>query len=142
MKNILSEFMDSAADQPYRALIQHHIKKQSASELQEAVLGETSLLPDELQSLVINYIDEINSYLTYDREFWKEANCRQAFEYIIKISIDLFKTKIKSIEEAHEPKNQELSFPLFQIATLSIAYSASTQREQRKFMGIKKGIFR
>ena len=46
-----------------------------------------------------------------------------------------------SVNEALEPSNHELAFGLFQICTLSFAYSASIQRKQRKFMGIRKGIF-
>ena len=50
--------------------------------------------------------------------------------------------RIKSIESSFEAKNQEIAFQIFQIAALSFAYSASTQKKQRKFMGIRKGLFR
>ena len=38
------------------------------------------------------------------------------------------------------PKTVRRSDQLFQIATVSFAYSASLQRKQSKFMGIRKGI--
>ena len=59
MRKILSEFMEGAADKPYRELIQHHIKKQSTLKLQQAVLGEASLLPEE--SGDIHLILNVNS---------------------------------------------------------------------------------
>jgi len=143
MRQLLSEFMEGAADRSYRELIQHHMKKQSTSKLQQAVLGEASLLPEELQPMVMDYIDETNSRLSYDQDFWTNASCRQAFEEIMEIAINFLPIQnlISTIESAFEPENQELAFQLFQIPTISFAYSASTQRAQRKFMGIRKGIF-
>ena len=141
-RKILSEFMEGAGHRPYRELIQHHIKKQSASKLQQAVLGEASLLPEELQSMVMDYIDKTNSRLSYDQNFWANASCRQAFEQIMEIAINFLPIQnFISFESAFEPENQEIAFQLFQIPTLSFAYSASTQRTLRKFMGIRKGIF-
>jgi len=143
MEKILSKFMKGAADKPYRELIQHHIKRQSTSELQYAVLGEQDRLPEELQKMVMDYIDMTNAQLGYNQLFWRHASCMQAFEMIIDIAIKFFpiRHQIPTIESAFEPENQELAFQLFQIPTLSFAYSASTQRAQRKFMGIRKGIF-
>jgi hypothetical protein len=143
MKQLLSEFLKGAGDKLYRELIQYHIQKQSPSKLQESVLGETSLLSEELQTHIIAYIDVTNSRFSYDQAFWREANCKQAFETIIETAINFLpiKDRIPTIRAAYEPENQELAFQLFQIPTLSFAYSASTQKDQRKFMGIKKGIF-
>jgi len=140
--NILSEFMENAADRPYRELIQYHIKKQSTSKLMEATLGESSLLPEELQPMVMDYIDETNTQLCHDQQFWANASCRQAFEHIMEIAINFLpiQNRISSVEAAFESENQELAFQLFQIPTISFAYSASTQKAQRKFMGIRKGI--
>jgi hypothetical protein len=143
MRKILAEFMKGAADSPYRELIQHHIKKQSTSKLQQAALGEASLLPKELQPMVMDYIDETSSQFSYDQDFWTNASCRQAFEEIIEIAINFLpiQNQISTIESAFKPENQELAFQLFQVPTISFAYSASTQKKQRKFMGIRKGIF-
>jgi hypothetical protein len=53
--------LEGSANRPFRELIEHHINNQTTSKLQQAVLYETSLLPDELQSLIMDYIDETNS---------------------------------------------------------------------------------
>lgn len=142
MRNILSEFIEGTADRPYRELIQYHIKRQSTAKLQQAVLGEAALLPEELQQLVVDYIDKTNSQLAYNRDFWANASCRHAFEKIIEIAINFLpiQDQISTIESTFKVENQELAFQLFQIPTLSFAYSASTQKEQRKIMGIRKGI--
>lgn len=143
MKYILTEFLSGAGDKPYRELIQHHVRKQSTLKLQESVLGETYLLPQELQLLIMDYVDMTNAQFADNQDFWREASCRQAFEKIIETAINFLpiQDRIPTIQEALKPENQELAFQLFQIPTLSFAYSASTQRAQRKFMGIKKGIF-
>ena len=128
---------------PYKELIQHHIKRQSTSKLQQVVLGESSLLPEELQPMVMDYIDQTNSQLGYSHVFWANASCRHAFEEIMEIAINFLpiQNRIPTIESAYKVENQELAFKLFQIPTISFAYSASTQRGQRKFMGIRKGMF-
>lgn len=139
---MLAQFLKGAGERPYRELIQWHIRKQSTSKLQQACLGETANLPEDLRPLVMDYIDATNARFGYDQRFWIEATCRSAFEEIIKIAIELLqiKERITSLEDALRPENQELAFSVFQISTLSFAYSASTQKAQRKFMGISKGF--
>lgn len=139
----LSQFLTSAGDRPYRDLIAYHIKRQSARKLQEAVLGEISLLPAHVRSSVEGYIDDINLRYGYDKNFWETTTCRKAFDLIIEAAAERLPLKdtIETVEDALRPENHELAFQLFQIPTLSFAYSASGQRKQRKFMGIRKAIF-
>lgn len=139
----LQEFLNGAGETPYRQLVQYHIKRTGTRGLQKAVLGETELLPQDLREFVNSYIDATNSHFGYNDSFWGEATCRQAFEAIINVAIATLpiSDRIASVDEALEEKNHNLTFQLFQIATLSFAYSASTQRNQRKFMGIRKGLF-
>jgi len=134
----LLDFLNGAGDKPYRELVQYHIKRTSTRDLQKAVLGETSLLPEWLQSSIVTYIDETNDRFGYDSVFWAQATCRQAFEAIMNVAIKVLPmgSVIASIDDALNPKNHEMAFQLFQIPTLSFAYSASTQRKQRKFMGM------
>ena len=139
----LQEFLNGAGEKPYRELIQYHIKRTGTRELQKAVLGEAALLPRDLQEFVITYIDATNSRFGYDHSFWGAATCREAFEAIVEVAIATLPItdRFVSVGEALEEKNHVLAFQLFQISTLSFAYSASTQRRQRKFMGIRKGFF-
>jgi hypothetical protein len=139
----LKEFLNGVGEKPYRELVQHHIKRTGTRELQKAVLGETGLLPQDLQEFAIAYIDATNSRFGYDHLFWTMATCREAFEAIIDVAIATLpiSDRFVSVGEALEEKNHVLAFQLFQISTLSFAYSASTQRKQRKFMGIRKGLF-
>ena len=106
-------------------------------------MGETELLPQHLRPSIVDYIDATNSRFGYDSEFWAQATCRQAFDEIINVAIEMLPldSVIASIKDALNPKNHGLAFQLFQIPTLSFAYSASSQRKQRKFMGIRKGLF-
>lgn len=139
----LTQFLKGAGSKPYRDLIAYHIKWQSVKKLQRAAVGEWSLLLKQLQPFVETYIDAVNLRLGYDKNFWESATCQQAFEEIIGIALQVFPLdgKINDVKDALKPENHELSFQLLQILTLNFAYSASTQRKQRKFMGIRKGLF-
>lgn len=143
MEQILSKFLNGVGDKLYRDLIEHYIQNLSKSKLQEAVLEETSLLPVELQVYVMDYIDIATNRFSYEKAFWEGASCKQAVHIIIDSAMKFLPLKgyIPTIWTAYEPQNEGLTFHLFQIPTLSIAYSASTQKAQRKFMGIKKGFF-
>jgi len=139
----LSEFLRTAGHRPYRELIEYHIARQSTHKLAEAALGEGTMVPWRLRPFVMGYIDAINAKLAYDKTFWQTATCREAFDAIIGVGIEALPLKgtIDSVEAALRAENHELSFQLFQLATVNFAYSASTQRAQRKFMGIRKGLF-
>jgi len=142
-ESILSEFLDGAGDRPFRQLVQAHIRKQSTSKLHEAVLWEVSNLPKNIRPKIEFYIDAINERFGYDKRFWEEVTCLEAFTSFILTAFEFLPIgdRIKSIESSFEAENQEIAFGIFQIATLSFAYSASTQKKQRKFMGIRKGLF-
>ena len=139
----LSAFLTGSGNKPYRELVQYHIKRQSTKQLQLAVLGETSLLPEVYQPTIMSYIDATNNQLGASGNFWMQTTCRQAFEQIMNIAIEVLPLDgvITSVEDALKTNNHELAFQLFQITTQSFAYSASKRRNQRKFMGIRKGLF-
>lgn len=143
-EGILSEFFDGASERPFRELIQAHIRRQSTAKLHQAVSWEVSNLPEIAQPKIESYIDAINERFGYDKEFWAKVTCLEAFTSFMLTAFEFLPigSQIKSIESAFEPDNQELAFGIFQISALSFAYSASTQKKQRKFMGIRKGMFR
>ena len=144
MREYLTEFLDGADKNLYRDLIQYHIRKSTISKIKMAVLAEILQLPEELRSLITDFIDVTNVRFAYDSSFWHEASCKEALERIIETAIDHLPIRhcIATIEDALLPENQELAFQIFQITTLNFAYSASRERGQRKFMGIRKGLFR
>lgn len=114
---ILSEFLDSAGNKPYRKLVQYHMQKQSTSALMNACLGEIALLPKELRPHAEAYIDAINLRFGYDKSFWQKASCRDAFEEFISTAIEVLSVqdRIPTLSAAFNPENQELAFQLFQI---------------------------
>ena len=80
---------------------------------------------------------------TYNQEFWQSTSCARASTAFWIIAAQTYKS-----DEAEScccyplsVKNHALAFSLLQIATLSFAYSASLQPKQRRFMGIRKGLF-
>jgi hypothetical protein len=139
----LAEFLKDAGDRPYRELVEHHLRRQSWRHLRDAAIGETLLLPADLRPHAMGYIDVVSERLGHDRAFWATATCRAALDRVIDAAFDSFPipTAILSKAAMLEPENHDLTFQFFQIATLSFAYSASSQRAQRRFMGIRMGLF-
>lgn len=133
-------FLNRAGDLPYRDLVRKHYKSFSAQELQYSVLMEESLLPDSFQDQTMNYIDEVGYRLGYDQDFWKNATCNDAFKKIIRIANSMFPLRefIMSKKDAFTEPNQKILFSLFQIPTLSFAYTARLDKKMRKLFGIKK----
>ena len=134
----LSQFLLDAGERPFRELVRHHLERQSATQMQQAVMGEASALPKELQPMVESYIDELNEQLLPRREFWQKSTCRDAVNVVLNLrnehlglsfELPVDVAKMSGVE-------QELALELFQIATLSFAYSAVDQPAARKFMGI------
>jgi hypothetical protein len=138
----LQEFLDGAGGRPYRELIQYHIRRTPARRLQEAAMGEAALCPVELPDQGMEFIDAINAELGYDKHFWDTATCHEALDRVVSVAMQAtpLGMTVRTLDDALLPANHESVFCLFQIATLSFAYSASLQRKQRKFMGIRKGI--
>ncbi len=143
MKQTISELLKAIGNEPYRNLIGSLIQKHSTKHLQHQVLGEASLLPKELQGYVMDYIDVTNNRFAYRGDFWQGASCEQAFVIVMDTALNFLpiKDRCPTWRAAYEPENQELAYSLFMIPTMSIAYSASMNKAQRKLMGIKKGIF-
>jgi len=85
----------------------------------------------------------VNERLGSDSQFWATATCREAYDRFIELAIDVSDDEafLGSAEDPLWLQDEELAMQLFQIPTLSFAYSASSQRAQRRFMGIRKGIF-
>ena len=105
-------------------------------------MGTVEFLPEDAQKHVIEFIDAVNERIGYDQHFWKYGDVNTAFGFIIQEAIKTLNVGqwISAERDAYQPENHELAFNLFQIATLSFAYSASMDKKQRKFMGVRKGL--
>ena len=133
--------MEGAGSKRYRTLVEQHIRRQSEQQLRTASLGEIAQLPEGLQPQAITFIDVVNERVGSDREFWATATCRDAYDRFVELAVDVFEGH-PLVGVPGDPlwlEDEELAFQLFQIPTLSFA--ASSQRAQRRFMGIRKGIF-
>ncbi len=140
---VMAEFLASAGTRPYRELIEVQVRRLNSRRLMAACGGEVQRLPQEVRPGIELYIDQLNSRFCYSQEFWRNSDCSAAFYAIMDVAIQVFpiKERIPHARYALNDENQELAFSLFQVATISFAYSASSQRAQRKFMGIRKGLF-
>ena len=140
----LASFMAEAGERPYRELVEHHVRRQTEKQLRESGVWEVSRLPVGMRALGSTFIDVVNERLAYDAEFWATASCRDAYKRIMGIAIEVFDhdALISSGDDPFWLDDQELAFGLFQIPTLTFAYSAISQRSMRKFRNIRKGLFR
>ena len=135
----------------YRSHIQYLIREHSTSVLQQRATGGIAVLADvvpdlaaALQPAMVDFIDHIGAVFGKDWYFWQSATCEQAAWAFIDEGIRILpvNTVLAQRDDALTPgPNQLLAYVLYQVPTMSFAYSASTQRAQRKFMGIRKGLF-
>ena len=141
-RNYLDEFLGTAANRPYRSLVEYHMRRQSIQQLAKAAMGETAMLPQEYQPEVMGYLDAVNAAVGYDARFWASASCDEAMKTVLRIADPIFRLHAQvDVEDPIKSQFPNLAFQLFQIPTLNFAYSAAQDRRQRKFMGIRKGIF-
>ena len=141
-KSPIADLLTNAGDRPYRGLVEQHLRRLSTEQLRLAAAGESLKLPEPLQGESMAYVDAVNNRVAHDREFWAHATCKDAYDLFIAIANEHFSVLAELRAEAPSLElEDDLAFALFQIPTVSFAYSASTQRAQRKFMGVRKGIF-
>jgi hypothetical protein len=140
----LTEFLALAGEKPYRKLVEHHIRRQSSEQIQASLLDEVHLLPVPLQRYVEPFIDVVNARVGHDQSFWAGGSCRAAADTIADAAAQVIPQEelLGAFNATLRDGKTDLSLGIFQIATLNFALSASLQREQRKFMCIRKGLFR
>lgn len=137
----LDQFLVQAGERLYRDLVERHVRRSSTSELMRESLGESRTLPPGPRAKTEAFIDHVNARIGYDAQFWATGTCADAAEAVLSAVADTFGQETATALAGDQ--YGALGFTWFQLATLSFAYSASTQRAQRKFMGIRKSwLFR
>jgi hypothetical protein len=148
--HMLTAVLQKVGPLPYRKYIEHLIREHSTAVLQQRANAGIELISEispsiaaQLQPRMVDFIDHINDRFGSNRYFWQSATCEQAIWSFIEAAIGFLPVQslLRKPEDAVQSGNQMLAYILFQVPTMSFAYSASTQRAQRKFMGIRKGIF-
>ena len=121
-----SEFLIDAGERPLRELVRQHVKRQSATQLRAGVMGEVSVLPQEMQPMVESCIDKLNEQVMTHHEFWQKSTCRDAVNVVLGLSNEHLGLSFElPVDPATMSRaEQELAFNLFQIATLNFAYNA------------------
>lgn len=137
----LAKFLDAGGDRPYRELVEYHLQRQSTEQLRASVLGEVGLLPYMLRSGASDYVDATNQAFAHNQAFWQNATCFEAATAIWMVAARAYGDEQvrQCLGNPLSDKYNKLAFGLYQIPTLSFAYSASTQLPQRLLMGIRKG---
>ena len=103
---------------PFKALIQHHIKRQNAQELASGIEGTRELLPPGIADYFDDYFDYWNIKL-YDDRFWR-VDCLVLFANMTNHAAEVLTQKCI-------PYDEETLFNIFQLAVLSFSYATSLQ---------------
>ncbi len=137
----LAQLLANSGTYPYRELVQHHIRQLTRKQLLDAGQGEIDSLPRHLQPKAISFVDVLNSQILPEQDFWRTATCADGADAVLQLANEHFDTVFSIPVETTELSNseQELAFSLFQLATLSFAYTAVDQAKAQKFMGISLG---
>lgn len=128
----LTAFRGGLAGTQYRELIQHHVQKQSAHQLEMGVLGMVERLPPRVRPALASAIDEWNETARYEM-LW-ESSTIEVFDRMLETARMLFAGL------SLEPTDEDL-FNICQVFILTHALGASENRTLRRFAGIKKGLF-
>lgn len=128
----MNQFRTGVKGKPYKALIQHHLKKQNDNDRNLGILGTIEMIPLEIHQALEDYIDRWN-LRGYDKHFWI-TDCADVFDEMIQDARAV-------LQYSGMPEEDEILFNFFQVVTLNFASMASEQPKLRKFAGIKKGLF-
>jgi hypothetical protein len=112
----------------YADLVQYHLERQTPQARIEGLLGTVQMLPGPVQPAVEGFIDKWNAR-AYDQGFW-QSDTADVFDEITADARHL-------MVQHGVPADDETLFNLFNIITMSYAYSAAEQPKMRKFIGIK-----
>ena len=128
----LDQFRAGIRGRPYKALVQHHLKKQNQGNRIDGLYATIDLILPELHPALENYIDRWNER-AYDRSFW-QRDCANVFDDMIEEARALLRSDGRQ-------EDDETLFNFFQAMTLTFAANAAEQPAMRRFAGIKKGWF-
>jgi len=129
----LAELRNGFRGRRYAQLVEHHVRKLDKERLLRGVGGTLELLPEPARPLIIEATDDWNKRIP-DAAFWRR-DCASVFDEII----EDMTARLASISVQQD---DEMLFNMFQIITMNFAYAASDQPEMRRFMGIRKSLFR
>jgi hypothetical protein len=150
----LKKMRDGFRGKPFKALIQHHVRKQDIVQIATAIEGEKMNLSPFEKKVGERLIDYFN-ILMLDRDFWR-TDCAEVFTrycWMANRALESGEADIGKCEaeyaaslllkRAHFPetKEQDKLFSSFQLLVLNYAFMAHESKNFRKHAGIKKGLF-
>ena len=132
----MSDLLKREGDRPYRDLVEDQVRSQSSARLAAGCLGTVPGLPAGNEEQVVTYIDLCDLVFGNDTSFWESATCTDAFEAVLGIALETLSLgdSFCTPRDALKPKNEAVSFAIFQLPTFNFAYLASTRRQQRECM--------
>lgn len=139
----LTELLENGGNSLYKHLIERHVRKSNPDIMMKAGNYYGGNLFGDNLNAATKFVDTIRDRLIFDKEFWEKATVKNSCDIIILLSKGLLpdSKNIESLEDGYKPENHNLTFDMFQYISLSIAFLAYSNRDMRKYIGIKKGIF-
>jgi hypothetical protein len=128
----LQELYSGLRGKPYNQLIQHHVRKQNAKQIEQAMAAEWTTLPEEVRPIA-HHIGSFFNVPRMNPQFWKW----DAADVLDNIT----STAHTRLTDDNLSYDENVLFGIFQIVTLNFAGPASNDSAMRRYMGIKKGLF-
>ncbi len=137
----VTEFLKNMGDVPYREFIKEFFKEAGEANLVLQNKSYSAFLPEHLGDNADAFFEAIMLEGSFPG-FW-EFTCEDAYNLIIQTAIEHFPIEglMPTVEDSKSPYLQALAFSFFTWANINFAHLACTNKDYRKFMGIKKGWF-
>ena len=137
---------------PYKEVIQAHVKKTPEDELMYASQFESETFSKSVQKELFDKSKHmlLVESMFYKKDFQKEISITDALRWFLRIAsanIAYFNKNYNKdlcvmldLHQLTQKQKNEL-FSLYQLTTLFLAFAAKKDKKLRKLIGIKKGLF-
>lgn len=138
LEDLEFELFEKIKNIPYVKLLERYIKNYNEDKLFVMAMQYLSKIPEDVQINIVKII-EIHFFSSYTLNKL-DADCENALILILQNS-DMAYIADKYMNNKLDEEEKQFMMTFFRVITLSHAHLASKNKELRKLLGIKKGLF-
>lgn len=130
-------------NRPYRKLIEDRLRALSPTDAAALAPQADAQVPNELRRHLPAYRQALDHTFLRSKLFWEVSTCREAVANILELAAQTIPDDgVRAT--ARRPLEGELALPagLFEVATSHFVAAAYHDRQQRRFMAIRRGWLR
>ena len=145
--NDFFENWNNLKSMPYKNVIEQFVKRSDENKMMNATQFGIENFPKKVRKDLT--VSETNIFyhglsgLFKDEKWWKDASVADACTFYLSCArnfMPYFKDYAQEEDHLSQKQKNEI-FSLYQICTLFISWNAMREKNLRKIMGIKKGLF-